>query len=267
MYKILFLITCHESKECVGDLIQNIFKFNEDACIILMNGIQNDSLEELKSHNVHVIQRSREYDNANKYFSMIPLHVEMWDYAINNNIQCEYVITLSSNQLFIRHNLYSFMRCFEASLFPRLFPADAIDNSFAYSTYNRKYINEIGKEYFKYQSNHDGMFYKSSLFSSMMNYFVDNRGQLFRDCTEELLYPAWLLKNVTKDNLVEFSQYNFFYTTNYDLNDVNSIWNSYTLQSLDTQKIIECINKGFYIVKRINRNYDDEARQYVRQLQ
>lgn len=35
MYNTIILLTCHESKECVIDCIENIFKFNKNICIVI----------------------------------------------------------------------------------------------------------------------------------------------------------------------------------------------------------------------------------------
>jgi hypothetical protein len=107
IYKTLILLTCHESKDCLQDTILNYIKFNKDVCIVVNNGIHNDNLDELKSEHVHIVNRKVKKEWL---WSLIPYHIELWDYIVENNIQAEYVITLSSNQSFVKHGLYELMK-------------------------------------------------------------------------------------------------------------------------------------------------------------
>jgi hypothetical protein len=264
-YKILVLLTCYAEKDCIKDTIENILKFNKDTAIVINNGIFTDNLSEFSAENVHIVPRNDIYNWDCSFFSLIPLHVDLWDYIIQNDIQAEYVITLSSNQLFIRHDIYDFMKWFDASQFGRRVPDNIFENLHTEDSFSKNYIDDLGKTSFIYQSNHDGMFYKWEVFSNMMKYFEDHRGRYIGWTSEEYLYPAWLVKNIPEQNITKFSTYNYFHLVDYNLYDPNAVWFN-SLRGLNVDDVKDCIFKGMYIVKRIDKVYDNEARSFIRSL-
>ena len=271
-YKNLILLNCHNAKDCLIDLIENIFKFNEDVCIVINNGIPDDNLDDIKNEHIHVIPRNNSYDYSSHFFSRIPLHIDCWDYVVSNNIESEYVTIPSTNQLFIKSGFYDFMKNYQASYFGRIFhthyvnelyykfPEDLVNNYF------KKYFDDLGSSSFLYHSNHDSMFFTFDIFSNMMKYFEDYKGQFVLYSSEEFLYPAYLVKNVPNEQLAEFSKYNYFELVNYNPYDPNDIWNENTLQFITPERVDECISKDLFIVKRVNRDYNDPGRQYIRSL-
>ena len=122
-YKTLILLTCHESRDCVHDTIFNIQKFNEDTCIVVNNGIHNDDLVDLKNEHVHIVNREIP---KQWIWSLIPYHIEMWDYILENDIQAEYVLMLSSNQSFVKHGFYDFVKNYKAGYWPRQLSVDNV---------------------------------------------------------------------------------------------------------------------------------------------
>ena len=249
VYKTVVLLTCHEARDCVKDCVENIFKFNKDVCVVINNGIREDNLDDLKSEHVHVVNRKIPKEWIT---SLIPYHLELWDYMFEHNIQSEYIITLSSNQLFIKHDIYDFMKDYKAGYWARWLKVETIadihctceDKSFCES-----YIDDLGRESFIHQSNHDGMFYRWDVFLNMMKYFEDHRGRLINHFSEEFFYPAYLFKNIPKDEMAEFSKYNYW-----------------TTDFLTPEQVDIGIAKGLYIAKRVTRVYDDPGRTYIRSL-
>jgi hypothetical protein len=264
-YKILVLLTCHDSKDCVKDTVENILKFNKDTAIVINNGIFTDDLSDLVTENVHVVPRNSMYNSDNRFFSLIPLHVDLWNYIIEHDLHAEYIITFASNQLFVRHNIYDFMKWFDASHFGRRVPDNIFDLLNPNDLFSKKYIDDLTRENFIYQSNHDGMFFKWDVFANMMKYFEDCGGKYIDWASEEFLYPAWLIKNIPEQHIVKFPVYNYFHLFNYNIYDPDGIWFD-SLQSLTAEDVKNCIFRNMYIVKRINKNLDDEARSYIRSL-
>lgn len=257
IYKTLILLTCHESKECLKDTILNYIKFNKDVCIVVNNGIHNDNLDELKSEHVHIVNRKIKKEWL---WSLIPYHIELWDYIVENNIQAEYVITLSSNQSFVKHGLYELMKKYRAGYWARYLEVDNIrdfhcncyqNSAMNYDiTFCKNILNDLGKENFIHQSNHDGMFYAWDVYSDMMKYFENHRGMPIQHHSEEFFYVAYLIKHISKNEMAEYSIYNYHHSD--------------YLTPTQIENIIKQDDK--YIVKRITRSYDDPGRTYIRSL-
>jgi hypothetical protein len=264
IYKNLIILTCHTAKDSLQDLIENIFKFNNDVCVVINNGIFTDSLDDLKNNHVHIVQRSNSYEVFEKFISMIPLHMDVWDYISANNIEAEHVTTLSSNQLFVQHGFYDFIKNFQASYFARPMTLD-LANIRNLSLLFNDYVDDLGTDSFVYWSNHDGMFYKWEIFSNMMTYFKEHRTQL-GGTDDEIFYPAYLIKNIGVDSMVEFSKYNHFEFDNFNPYDPADMWHSYTLQNVTEDTVVDCISQGMFLVKRVGREYNDPCRQYIRSL-
>ena len=249
MYNTLVLLSCHEARDCVKDCVENIFKFNKNVCVVISNGIPNDDLDDIKNEHVHVVNRK-----IPKHWitSFISYHIELWDYILENNIQSEYTITLASNQLFIKHEIYDFMKDYKAGYWARPLKVETISDihcSCEDKSFCERYVNDLGRENFIYQSNHDGMFYRWDVFSNMMQYFNDHRGRFINHFLEEFFYPAYLFKHIPKDEMAEFSTYNYW-----------------TATDPLTPEQIQNIDQRFYMAKRIGRVYDDPGRVYIRSL-
>ena len=249
MYKLLVLLTCHESRDCVVDNVENIFKFNRDVCVIISNGIHNENFHDISGPHVHIVNRPPK----GQVDSLIPLHVELWDYARTHGIQSQYVVTPASNQMFIRHGFYDFACQYHAGYFERG-PLDIKTgrdmNCNCADQHCDIMLDVIGREYFRFQSNHDGMFYRADIFSNMMDFFADtNRNRRREHGSEEFLYGAYLFKHVPPDQMVGFAKYN-----HWDHNPSSP------------ERIDQLRDQGIYLLKRVPRFYDDPSRVYIRSL-
>lgn len=261
-YKLIILLTCHENEETVKDSIENILKFNNDVCVLINDGTQ-DGLKNLSKENVFIVNRQPlnekdlEHNNElifERYDTMIPLHIQLKDCMLENDLVSDYIVLLSSNQLFIRNGLYDFMKNYQGSYFNR-----DIDNGCISSLKNNKIFeklyNDIGQENFKHQSNHDGMFFTYDIFMKMMDYFEDFRYIKLKDHAEEFLYGAYLFKNVHMDKLVEFSKYNYWQPS----------WRQFQ-NPIKIDELKQCLNGESFIIKRVSRDFNDEVRKYIREL-
>jgi hypothetical protein len=256
LYKTLILLTCHESVECVDDLIDNIFKFNRDVCIVINDGFDYLNKKESTLDHVYIVKRQTERHWGS---SIITTHVETWDYILEKNIQAEYVITLSSNQCFIRHNYYDFIKNYKASSrYQREFnpPFSTLEQIQCICTngFCQEYLNDIGTEYFQSQTNHDGMFYQWDIFANMMKYFEKHRGIFINHMSDEYFYAAYLHKHV-KDGLIRFSHNHHNYWSRNPEGTIALI-----------PEIQEARELGVYLIKRIPREYNHPSRCYIRSL-
>lgn len=251
-YKIIVLLTCHENKDVVKDVIDNVFKFNDNACVIVNNG-SSENMDDFNQPNVHIINRKPLNGGLFERFdTMVPLHLDMYECMLANNIQSDYVILLSSNQLFINRGLHEFMSDYDGSYYHRGVDGGCISYLRNHAAFAR-YYNEMSPMAFQYQSNHDGMFFKYDIFMSMMEYLKDFKSVKLTHHAEEFLYSAYLVKNQCK--LVQFGEYNYWQTT----------WReSHT--GIGVDEVQKCIDGGYYLVKRVTRELNDPARTYIRSI-
>ena len=250
-FKLIILINCHENKESIKDGIDNIFKFNPETCVILNDGTK-ENLDELKRENVFVVKRKVGYD---RFDTMVPLHIELKDCMVENELTSEYVLMQATNQLFVKKGFYDYIKKYKGSYYGRKIDERCIVN-LKHNHIFKKYYDELTRENFKYQSNHDGMFFTYHDFMSMMDYFENFRGQKLHFHAEEFLYVAYLLKNIGMENLVEFDKYNYWQPD----------WGR-NLSSMSVDEVEKAKNDGKFLVKRISRDMNDPARKHIREMQ
>lgn len=255
-YKIIFLITCHESKECLIDLIKNVKKYNKDIAIIVSNGKTEIDFSDLILEDVFII--NREVKTPVTFPTLIPIHLELFDFIQKQNLKSEYIFLLSSNQLFINYNVYELIKGYDSSFFERENIDEGYLNFWNCDALFKSYYEKLELEFFKYQSNHDGMFFKYDIFQNMMEYFDEYRNVSVSNHQEEFLYIAYILKYHNK-KLLPFSSYNYFSA---DICGKNLMFKPLTIESVIEQK-----QKGMFVVKRVERNIEDEVRNYIRNLE
>lgn len=250
-YDLIVLICFHENKECLLDQILNIKKFNgKNVAIIVSNG-SNENLDDIKTQtSVFVIDRKQQM--SERFGTIIPLHLELFDFIKEFEITATHILLLASNQLFVRHGFYGFMKQFDFGYCGREVPDT---NYFGFwlenprnPTFN-KLMEKIGAEFFTLQSNHDGMFFKFEIFKDMIEYFEPYRNTCEPHHHEEFMYISYLNKFYDKSNAVEFSSYNCF-----------------NMVDLDEERVKNAINSNQFIVKRIPRDINNPTRIYIRNL-
>lgn len=244
-YNTIICLTCHENKEVLIDTIKNFQHYMPNSLVLINNGIGAD-LSYLNNHNVYVLENSLSIQGM---YHMIPIHIRMADYIKSKNIESDYVLMLSSNQLFIKHNFYNFMKQYKAGYYARK------HDQFR-PTLNSPADKLFDEKYFKYQSNHDGMFFLYQDFINMMNLFENYRNEQGNGHHEEFLYIAYLLTLYQEEQMAEFSTYNCWPIK----------FNAWQPR-MDMELIKECVCKNMYIAKRVKRDINDDVRIYIRDME
>lgn len=259
-YDVIILLTFHEAKDCLIDNIKNFKRYMPNALIVINNGLAswNEPLSELTNEkNVLVSTKSM----TKQSWNMIPIHISMLNFLKEQKITSDYVLPLASNQLFIKDGFYSFMKKYEGGIHEQTLHdgllVEALKKADSHNKFAlRKYVDMIGKEHFKYHSNHDSMFFLYEDFVEMIEMFNDyeydpnnSMNYPYPDMEEEYLYAAFLLRK--KRNIAWFKEYSY--------------WN-HSKSYRDMEELELCLQKDFYIMKRIKREYDDPVRVRIREL-
>lgn len=247
-YKTIFLVTFHENIENVRHQIENLKKFNKD-CVIIYNDGSGEDHSSLNESNVIFLPRKTKEFSWGK--TIIPLHLEMYEHIKDNNIESEFVMMLSSNQMFIKHDFYDFCRDYLYGYFDRICEP-AYSEAFRTST-SQQLAEKIGEKYFNRQSNHDSMFFRYDVFKNLMDFCCSYSTDTSGTHQEEYLYIAYLKKEYGEDRAAKFEQYSYW----------NRNWQSGSTISLEELK--ECVDQNFYVVKRVSRDYND-VKKFIMEL-
>lgn len=189
-----------------------------------------------------------------KGMNMIPTHIAFYDFIKRNQLISKYILMMASNQLFIKDGFNEYMKQYNGGYYERWLPRGLIEGEAEKSKTLKKYVDIIGIDYFNYHSNHDSMFFLYDDFIEMIELFDDYRTTTDLSdfhIHEEFLYAAYLTKKRDTETLTQFQNYSY--------------WNwSKAYRDMDNLK--ECFNKNLYIIKRVQRIYDDPVRAEIRRL-
>ena len=246
-YDFIVFMCSYDKIETIKDTVENIFDFNENVCVII-NYAGDEDYSTVESDKVHFVKRKQ---NIDKFDTLIPLHIDLMDYVTENNITSDYILLLASNQMFVKKGLYEYMKPFDASYFNR----GVTGHVWVTKPIFKKYFNDLGQDSFTYQSNHDGMFFKYNIFKEMMLYFDDFRDKIVSHHNEEYLYPAYLMKNVPKDKLTVFGNYNYWPQ---DITIPEISWFEFYYMALKQKK--------FFFVKKIPKDINSAIRKFIKTL-
>jgi hypothetical protein len=248
--KILITLLVHESNECIIDLIDNINKFVEDPIIVLHVNPEFTSFEIPKYNNVYI---NPERFIFILYDTIIGHHYSNINYILSLGITFEYVIFMSSNVLFIRKNLENHIKNYDAGFFNTR-PYHKVNMQYNFINYKntlkkiRKKIPALGD--FQYISNIEGTFMNMSIYLQIYEILKD-------------IYLPWEYNDTHQEEFVFPLLLSYF---------TNNLSNGICYIDLDKNKLnIDDINNilenpNYYCVKRICRDINDTARQYIKKL-
>ena len=100
MIDIIYSILCHESPECIDNLIDNIYKFNKNYQIKIVLHLNKKLFNNYS--NEKVIINSIFYDKNINHSSIIKAHLENFN-LIKNKELFKFFIPLASNCMFIKN--------------------------------------------------------------------------------------------------------------------------------------------------------------------
>jgi hypothetical protein len=104
MYDLIYLITAHQSPECLIDLIHNIFYFHSTLRICILLHLSEPLSLQLQPTHEHIMIYPKPWNKQAGFdFSIMKKHVELIEWSIQLGITTDYFIPLASNCLFHRH--------------------------------------------------------------------------------------------------------------------------------------------------------------------
>jgi hypothetical protein len=104
MYDLIYLITAHQSPECLNDLLHNIFYFHSTLRICIMLHLSESLYRQLQTSHEHILIYPNPWNKQPGYdYSIMKKHMELIEWSIELGITTDYFIPLASNCLFHRH--------------------------------------------------------------------------------------------------------------------------------------------------------------------
>jgi len=241
-YPVIILLTFSENPEALKDTIDNFKFFMPGALIVVNNGPGGDL--GIDDERVHILQNSYRIE----YFeTMTPIHLVMKDYLVANNITSDYILMMSSNQLFLRHGFEDFIRRYKGGFYRREL-AGTYKSSCEHTDACKHVMDALGPDKFKYCSNHDGMFFLYKDFIDMLSLCEGYRDTHIKPHNEEFIYVAYLISLYAEEELGEFEQYNGW------------TWEPHA--SFEFYK--KCLSEEKYMMKRVRRDMVDNVRRSIK---
>jgi len=113
--KLLFSIPVHERQDIINNQIENILNFNPNSKIILHinKSFKNFNNQFTKYHNVYINSKSFNYQHSK---GLLWIHVNNYYESIRLNIDYEYFVIISSNEMFIKHGLNKYIMKYKNGL-------------------------------------------------------------------------------------------------------------------------------------------------------
>lgn len=111
--KLLFSIPVHENQEIINNQIENILNYNPNAKIIIhvnKSFLKNFDLTKTNYENVYVNSKSFNYTYSK---GLLWIHINNFLEAITLNLDFNYFIILSSNEMFIKHGLNLYIETYK----------------------------------------------------------------------------------------------------------------------------------------------------------
>jgi hypothetical protein len=257
-YDIIYSITCHESPECVVDLLKNIRYFNKGLKYLVILQI-NEYLHGYFSYNIRILNDEMEnliinnYVNNNKLYTFDLIEAHFNNFEIIRKTNFEYFCLLASNCLFKKEitkkyldNLYLDK---EKNKKERIIETEVVGKQL--ENFEKNYIiNDLFRKQkmplFIYQ--HESALYKKNIFEYIYNYckIYDLKNKVtFPIPFEESIFPT-----------LEYKQLGFlcprFCKVFWDMPHYTP-----TLEQVKEEEMP--------IVKRVPRIYNNNIRKYIRE--
>lgn len=273
--KILFSLSVHEEIKTVLNQIDNIQHFVPNSIIVIhVNSASDELFEQLHAaafllQNVYITPDR--VDSAKGAFVLDMAHLNNFKYAKNLGLQFEYIVLEASNSLFVRYGLLEYMTNFDAGSHLRSLKIDSHGDwnkkVFAHLPFfniRYKYIDDGLSLDVIYKSTHEGSFYRKEVADFVFDLVSNIRDQCIANNdlpnypTEEFWFPFALKCYQLKHPDVKVSPTITYMPwdrrLSWSINDVRDfLFRAHGL-------------KNFYSIKRIERNPENEVRNFIQEI-
>ncbi len=270
--KLLFSLPVHERQDIINNQIENILNFNPNAKIIIHvnKSFKNFNYSDTKYHNVFINSKSFNYQYSK---GLLWIHINNYLEAERLMIDYKYFILISSNEMFIRHGLNTYIENNKNGLQIVQYSPNINWHNFKKGLDKNKNIIDM-LSYLKldtfYGGQTEGQFYQKDIFKKISNiyikYFGENEINSFE--TEEIICQT-IFKNLNINYSLPFTLQNYSNKLNFDEKFINNIIennikipNNFINDTLLPSPHIEQSCESIYSIKRVDRT-NNPLRDYL----
>ncbi|RPF00123.1 hypothetical protein [Vibrio crassostreae] len=286
--KILFSLPVHEKQDCVDDLIDNIIYFVKKPVIILHVSEGFDyKLQDKHRSVVHINPVKIKSGFLDGSLSII--HILNLMFVKEKIKSVDYFMPISSNQLFVKKDIERYLINYSES---KAVNQSLEQTDFAhYPLYKKdKFWKRICEEKHVYKVSPEGTFYKYSLVKEIIDYLSNDSE--FNKITKEIYMSdvglrrrrravsiSKVMKKIKLVSLIPSQLASLSYASeeivlptlfkkNIEVGDKVCFlpWGNNLAVSIEDVDNLRKTESSYFSVKRVDREYNDEVRVYIRSL-
>ena len=264
--KLLFTIPVHEKQDIINNHIENILNFNPNSKIMIHVNKSFSNFNNLltKYPNVYVNSKQFNYKFAK---GLLWIHINNFLEAVRLNVDFQYYVIISSNELFIKNGLINYIEEYKNGL-------QAVEFSINNSWHNFhkglekedliiRLLKNIGLDSI-YGGQTEGQFYEKYVFQKISDIYLEYFGtsELYHFETEEIL-PQTIFKSLHLEHSLPFTLQNYSNKIVFTENYIDKLANNSIIiedNYLDNTLYSEHANKdctSIYSIKRVDRNFNN----------
>jgi len=247
---LIYSVLCHEHPDSVVDMIQNIFYYHKDiSCTIVLNTTP-DMYTVLKAHESPTIFLAPPSNKQMWTYDILKGHIINFTFCQTNALRSTYFIPLASNCMFHRHVTLSEINDACASVATSSSPAENYAK-WHWPKFFRNYdiIRCLRKHNIHkfYRGNHEGAILPYDIMAKIVNFTLTNN--IISLIQQETVFEEMLLHTL----------YSHFVGR-----EIVNICKIFTTSPNLTPSIEEIEAEKKPCVKRVDRNYNDPVRSWLR---
>lgn len=227
--KLLFSIPIHEKQDIINNQIENIFNYNPNSSIIfhINNSFKNFDEKLTNYNNVYFNSNRFNYEYARGLFW---IHVNNFLEALKLNIDFEYFIIYSSNEMFIKNGLIHYIEKVKNGAQIVKFDKNNDWHNFHKDIENKEMminlLKDIGLDTI-YGGQTEGQFYQKEYFSKISAIYIKHFGnnELNDFETEEIL-PQTIFKSFNVEYGLPITIHNYSNKYEFTPEVINNILNN-----------------------------------------
>ena len=283
--KLLFSIPVHEKQDIINNQIENILNFNPKSKIILhvnksfipthvagLDSGKANSIKESKTFDAKLTKYKGVYVNSKSFNyefakGLLFIHINNFLEAIHLKLDFEYFIIISSNEMFIKKGLISYIEQFKNGAQIVKFDTNIDWHNFHKNIQNDSNIlsllNDLNLDSF-YGGQTEGQFYQKHNFQKIAEIYLKHFGarELSNFETEEIACQT-IFKSFNIEYGLPFTLQNYSNNITFDEIFINKVINNTTIIPYNAIKgnlasahiNLDC--SSIFSIKRVDRNFNN----------
>ena len=268
---LLFSIPVHEKQDIINNQIENILNHNPNAKIVLhVNKSFKDFNEKLTVYeNVFINSRRFNYTFGK---GLLWIHINNFLEMVENGVHFKYFIILSSNEMFIKPGLISYINQYKNGLqiveYNKNNKWHNFQKNLEHDVEMKELLNTVGLTTF-YGGQTEGQFYEHSIFQKIADIYIQIFGtnEIHSYETEEVISQTIFKSLALKMELtygLPITLQNYCNKIDFTKDFINKLINDsnfiipdkYIKSTLKSPHVGEN-NKSIFSVKRVDRSFND----------